>query len=107
MGEGSPFSFSEYFNSLHRHLCELKPKYNFAIIINSLNLVSCHSSFPLMQTSMFPLNIVMAALIYSEVSRGGLTRTWFAPLDHNMVNMSIVNPNCDVQFTTNQKYVGP
>jgi hypothetical protein len=54
---------------------------------------------------MFPLNIVMGALIYSKVSRGGVTRTWFAPLDHNMVNMSIVNPNCDVQLMT--KYVGP
>jgi hypothetical protein len=47
----------------------------------------------------------MGVLIVLIVARGGVTRTWLAPLGHNVFNMSKLNPNSDVQFMMNKKYV--
>jgi hypothetical protein len=33
------------------------------------------------------------ANINNEVARGGVTRTWFAPLGHNVLDVSALNPN--------------
>jgi hypothetical protein len=43
------------------------------------------------------------ANINNEVARGGVTRTWFAPLGHNVLDVSALNPNYDVQFMINKK----
>jgi hypothetical protein len=45
------------------------------------------------------------ANINNEVARGGVTRTWFAPLGHNVRDVSALNPNYDVQFMINKKNV--